>query len=125
MTQPGSAASTTTPSSEKRFEPFDISVFIYAVNAPGKVRVNGQDFKIIKSEPDMQYNINAFGDLFRPGENTIEFDVTPSPGDGRKLSPEIQMKVSRGGKALGEWRLSARDGWPRSVTVAIPAGQAP
>lgn len=107
------------------FQVTDLSVFIYAVNAPGTIRVNGQEFKTIKSEPDMQYNINAFGDQFRPGDNTIEFDVVPSPGDGSRLAPKIEMKVSMGGRVLGEWRLSAKDGWPRSVTVAIPAGQAP
>jgi hypothetical protein len=107
------------------FRATDLSVFIYAVNAPGTIRVNGQEFKVIKSEPDMQYNINAFGEQFRPGENTIDFDVTPTPGDGRRLSPEIHMKVSHGGRVLGEWRLSDKDGWPHSVTVAVPEGQAP
>jgi len=105
------------------FRATDISVFIYAVNAPGTVRVNGQEFRVIKAEPDMQYNINAFGDHFRAGENTIEFDVAPRPGEGRSLPPSIQMKVSIEGRVLGEWRLSDRDGWPRSVTVAVPEGK--
>lgn len=108
-----------------QFRATDLSVFIYAVNAPGTIRVNGQEFEVIKSEPDMQYNINSFGEHFRPGENTIELDVTPTPGDGRSLSPSIHMKVSQGGKVLGEWRLSDKDGWPRSVTVAVPEGQSP
>lgn len=108
-----------------QFRATDLSVFIYAVNAPGTIRVNGQEFEVIKSEPDMQYNINSFGEHFRPGENSIDLDVTPTPGDGRSLSPSIHMKVSQGGKVLGEWRLSDKDGWPRSVTVVIPEGQSP
>lgn len=107
------------------FQATDVSVFIYAVNAPGTIRVNGQEFRVIKGEPDMQYNINAFGEHFRAGENSIEFDVTPSPGEGKSLSPAIQMKVSRGGRVLGEWRLSGRDDWPRSVRVAMPEGKLP
>jgi hypothetical protein len=103
----------------------DLSVFIYAVNAPGTIRVNGHEFKVIKSEPDMQYNINTFGEQFKAGGNTIEFDVTPRPGDGRRLSPELHMKVSRDARVLGEWRLSDREGWPRSVTIDIPGGNAP
>lgn len=103
----------------------DLSIFIYAVNAPGTIRVNGQEFKTIKSEPNMQYNINTFGEHFRTGDNTIEFDVTPSRGVSRSLSPEIHMKVSRSGSVLGEWRLSDRDGWPRSVTLNIAEGKAP
>ncbi|MCM2357548.1 MAG: zinc-ribbon domain-containing protein [Geobacteraceae bacterium] len=108
-----------------QFRATDLSVFIYAVNAPGTIRVNGQEFEVIKSEPDMQYNINSFGEHFRPGENSIDLDVTPTPGDGRSLSPSIHMKVSQGGKVLGEWRLSDKDGWPRSVTVVIPEGLSP
>lgn len=103
----------------------DVSVFIYAVNAPGTIRVNGQEFRVIKAEPDMQYNINAFGEHFRAGDNSIEFDVTPRPGEGRNLSPSIHMKVSLGGRVLGDWRLSDKDGWPRSVTVALPEGRTP
>lgn len=103
----------------------DLSVFIYAVNVPGTIRVNGQEFRVIKSEPDMQYNINAFGDHFRSGENTIDFDVVPNPGDGKRLSPAIHMKVSRGNKLLAEWRLPDKDGWPRSLTVNVPAEQTP
>jgi hypothetical protein len=103
----------------------DMSIFIYAVNAPGTIRVNGQDFEVIKSEPDMQYNINTFGKHFRGGANTIEFDVTPRPLDGRGLSPEIHMKVSQGGRVVGEWRISDKDGWPRSVTLNITEGKSP
>jgi len=103
----------------------DLSIFIYAVNAPGTIRVNGQEFEVIKSEPDMQYNINVFGKHFQAGVNTIDFDVTPRPLEGRGLSPNIHMKVSQGGRVLGEWRLSDKDGWPRSVTVEIPAGKSP
>lgn len=111
--------------SGSQFRATDVSVFIYAVNAPGTIRINGQNFRVIKAEPDMQYNINAFGDHFRAGENTIEFDVTPRPGDARSLLPSIQMKVSMEGRVLGEWRLSDRDGWPRSVTVTMPEGKTP
>jgi len=118
---PGPGA--TPPSSQ--FRATDVSVFIYAVNAPGTVRINGQEFRVIKAEPDMQYNINAFGDHFRGGENTIEFDVTPRPGEGRSHSPRMHMKVSMEGRLLGEWRLSDKDGWPRSVTVTIPEGKSP
>jgi len=118
---PGPGAST--PASQ--FRATDVSVFIYAVNAPGTIRVNGQEFRVIKSEPDMQYNINAFGEQFLSGENTIEFDVIPRPGEGKSLSPEIHMKVSHGGRVVGEWRLSDKDGWPKSVTVAIPEGKSP
>jgi hypothetical protein len=103
----------------------DLSVFIYAVNAPGSIRVNGQELSVIEAEADMQYNINKFGEHFQVGGNTIEFDVTPRTGDGRNLSPEIHMKVSRGGKVLGEWHLSDKTGWSRSVTVDVPEGKSP
>lgn len=119
----GPTAGSAAPGSPHRAT--DVNVFIYAVNAPGTIRVNGQEFRVIKAEPDMQYNINAFGEHFRAGENSIEFDVTPRAGDGKGLPPNIHMKVSRGGAVLGEWRLSDRDGWPRSVTVAIPEGKSP
>jgi zinc ribbon protein len=134
---PGSAP-TTTPSIEittpgagggapaGQLRETDVSVFIYAVNCPGTIRVNGQEFEVIKEVPDMQYNINAFGKHFRAGSNTIEFDVTPRTEAGRTLKPEIHMRVSAfgsGGKTVhGEWRLSDSDGWQRSVTVEIPAG---
>jgi hypothetical protein len=119
----GPTTGTTVPGSP--FRATDLSVFIYAVNAPGTIRVNGREFRVIKSEPDMQYNINAFGEQFRSAENTIEFDVTPRPGDGKRLPPRIHMKVSQGGRVLGEWHLSDKDGWPRSVTVTIPEGTTP
>lgn len=107
------------------FRDTDLSIFIYAVNAPGTIRVNGQEFEVIKSEPDMQYNINVFGKNFQAGVNTIDFDVTPRPGEGKSLSPNIHMKVSQAGRVLGEWRLSDKDGWPRSVTVNVPEGKSP
>ncbi|MBI1920332.1 MAG: zinc-ribbon domain-containing protein [Geobacter sp.] len=107
------------------FRETDLSIFIYAVNAPGTIRVNGQEFEVIKSVPDMQYNISVFGKNFQTGVNAIDFDVTPRPGEEKKLSPEIQMKVSQGGRVLGEWRLSDKDGWPRSVIVNIPEGKSP
>jgi len=122
-----SAATPATPTTSpagKRFVPFDIYVFIYAVNAPGKVRVNGQDFKEIKDEPDMQYSINAFGDPFRFGSNTIDFELAPQKGGNRSFPAEVRMTVSRTvgseRKSIGEWRLSDKDGWKRSVALDIP-----
>jgi len=118
-----------TPSTGKRLTPFDISVFIYAVNAPGKVRVNGQDYKEIKGEPDMQYNINAFGDPFRFGSNTIDFELSPQKGGNRSFPPEVRMTVSRTigseRKSIGEWRLSDKEGWKRSVTLDVPEVTSP
>lgn len=110
-------------SSGKSLAPFDLSVFIYAVNAPGRVRVNGQDFKEIKAERDMQYSINAFGDHFRYGSNTIEFELAPHQGEGR-FSPEVHMKISRTfgseRRTIGEWRMSDKEGWRKSVSLEIP-----
>jgi len=111
------------PSSGKSLAPFDLSVFIYAVNAPGRVRVNGQDFREIKAERDMQYNINAFGDHFHYGSNTIEFELSPQQGGGH-FPPQLHMTVSRTfgseRRTIGEWRLSDREGWKKSVSLEIP-----
>jgi len=111
------------PSSGKSLAPFDLSVFIYAVNAPGRVRVNGQDFKEIKAERDMQYSINAFGDHFHYGSNTIEFELSPQQGGGH-FPPQLHMTVSRTfgseRRTIGEWRLSDREGWKKSVSLEIP-----
>jgi hypothetical protein len=130
---PSSAGSATAPADVsvppggRLVDSTDLSIFIYAVNAPGTVRVNGREFRVIKSEPDMQYNINAFGEHFQYGGNNIEFDVTPQSGAGRSLSPRIHMKVtlSRGADrtVIGEWRLSDSEGWQRSVTLDIPEGK--
>jgi len=115
-------STTAAPSSGKSLAPFDLSVFIYAVNAPGKVRVNGQDFKEIKGERDMQYNINAFGDHFRFGSNTVDFELAPQQGGS--LPPQVHMTVSRTvgseRRTIGEWRLSDREGWRKSVSLEIP-----
>jgi len=127
-----SPSSASSPPSGSRFEPFDFYIFIFAVNAPGKVRVNGQEYKEIKNEPDMQYSINAFGDPFRYGSNTIEFNLDPQRGGNRHFAPELKMQVFRkiggvGGerRTIGEWRLSDKDGWQRSVTLEIPEVPAP
>lgn len=124
-----SPSSATTPaSSGKSLAPFDLSVFIYAVNAPGRVRVNGQDFKEIKAERDMQYNINTFGDHFRIGSNTIEFELAPQQGEGH-FPPQLHMTVSRTvgreSRTIGEWRLSDREGWRKSVSLEIPEVSTP
>ena len=105
--------------SADKFEETELSVFIYAVNCPGTVRVNGQEFKVIKSETNMQYNINTFGTHFRPGSNNIEFDLTPATGSGRNLPPRAHIKISHKNKLIGEWHLSDQEGWPRSVTLEI------
>ena len=100
----------------------DLSVFIYAVNAPGVIRVNGKEFKTIEAKPDMQYNINTFGEHFQFGGNHIEFDVVPTPGEGRSLPPSIHMKITHNGSIVADWQLSDAEGWPRSATVDIAQG---
>lgn len=116
-------------SSGKKFEPSDFSIFIYAVNAPGRIMVNGLDYKEIKDEPDMQYNINGSADPFHYGSNTVEFEINPSRSGERSHPPELRFRVSRKiageSRKIGEWSLSDRDGWPRSITIEIPESPAP
>lgn len=126
--EPGSAG-TSVPSSPTgaRFMPYDFPVFIYAVNLTGKIRVNGQDFKDIKGEPDMQYSINSYGEPFRYGANSIELALAPATGGNRSLNPELEMRVSRlvggvGGerRVIGQWKFTGQGGWPRTVSLEIP-----
>lgn len=118
-------AATAPPATGARFEPYDFPVFIYAVNLIGKVRVNGQEFKEIKGEPDRQYNINTYGEPFRYGANSIELDLAPATGGNRSMNPELRMKVSRRDsrderRVMGEWQFVGQSGWPRTVSLEIP-----
>lgn len=109
------------------FEPYDFPVFIYAVNLTGKIRVNGHEYREIKGEPDMQYSINAYGEPFRYGTNSIELDLAPAAGENGSMNPELRMKVSRlvggiGGerRVIGEWQFAGQSGWPRTISLEIP-----
>lgn len=110
-----------------RFEPYDFPVFIYAVNLSGKIRVNGHEYRVIKGEPDMQYSINAYGEPFRYGTNSIELDLAPAAGGNGSMNPELRMKVFRlvggiGGerRVIGEWQFAGQSGWPRTISLEIP-----
>lgn len=108
-----------------RFEPYDFPVFIYAVNLTGKVRVNGREFKEIKGDPDMQYNINTYGEPFQYGANSIELDLAPATGGNRSFNPEFRIKVSRRDsrderRVMGEWQFAGQSGWPRTISLEIP-----
>lgn len=108
-----------------RLEPYDFPVFIYAVNLVGKIRVNGQEFREIKGDPDMQYNINTYGEPFRYGANSIELDLAPATGGNRSMNPELRMKVSRRDsrderRVIKEWQFTGQSGWPRTVSLDIP-----
>jgi len=121
---PAGAPALTSPTGA-RFEPYDFPVFIYAVNLIGKVRVNGQEFKEIKGDPDMQYNINTYGEPFRYGANSIELDLAPATGGNRSMNPELRLKVSRRDsrderRVIGEWQFAGQSGWPRTVSLEIP-----
>lgn len=118
-------AAATPPATDSRFEAYNFPVFIYAVNLIGKVRVNGQEFKEIKGDPDKQYNINTYGEPFRYGANSIELDLTPVTGGNRSMNPELRMKISRrsGGderRVIGEWQFAGQSGWPRTISLEIP-----
>lgn len=100
----------------------DISVFIYVANYTGGLRVNGREFRTFEGERDMQYNYNSFGDdFFHIGENIIEVDYAPLadlPADHWLLN--IHIKISRGGRIVGEWKINERTAGSQAFTLDIP-----
>jgi hypothetical protein len=90
----------------------DLSVFVYAVNYTGTIRVNGEAVRELEGERDMQYNYTFSTDAFRPGRNVIEvaYRRLDDPGSLHR----IEVRVSRWGdgprQVLGEWRVDDAQG---------------
>jgi len=123
-TRPSAPTDTSGAFSSDENAPQSISVFIYAVNYTGEVRVNGEVIQKLEGEPDMQYNYNLTGKSFRYGQNRVEVNFAELPNPPSTML-EIHMRVSRylqdGQKTvLGEWRINDKGAGTRTFDFEIP-----
>jgi len=121
---PSSAADTATTFSQDDEYPESVSVFIYAVNYTGEVRVNDTVIQKLEGEPDMQYNYNLNGKGFRYGQNRVEVKFAELPNRPSTML-EIHMKISRSlpnseSMVLGEWRFSDKETGTKTFDLEIP-----
>ncbi|MRR53394.1 MAG: hypothetical protein EG822_02640 [Deltaproteobacteria bacterium] len=123
-TNPTSPTDASGALSSDEIPPESISVFIYAVNYTGEVRVNGTVVQKLEGEPDMQYNYNLNGKSFRNGQNRVVVDFAELPNPPSTML-EIHLRVSRslqdGQKVvLGEWRINEKGTGSRIFEFEIP-----
>ncbi|MHC1698007.1 MAG: hypothetical protein AB9919_08145 [Geobacteraceae bacterium] len=123
-TGPAAATDTSGAFSSDENAPESITVFIYAVNYTGGVRVNGTVIQKLAGEPDMQYNYNLNGKSFRYGRNKIEVNFAEIP-DPPSTMLEFHMRVSRNPQdgqkvVLGEWRITDKGTGTRTFDFEIP-----
>lgn len=98
--------------------PENLSIFIYAVNYTGTIKVNGVVLREMEGKPEMQYNYNLFGDKLRYGQNLIEVDYNELPTHSDLL--RIKIKISRSGEVLKEWEFNDKGRGSTSFTVDVP-----
>lgn len=123
-TSPASPTDASGATTSDEISPESISVFIYAVNYTGEVRVNGTVIQKLEGEPDMQYNYNLNGKNFLYGQNRVEVSFAELPNPPSTML-EIHLRVSRylqdGQKAvLGEWRINDKGTGTRTFEFDIP-----
>ncbi len=90
----------------------DLMVYVYALNYKGKITLNGEEFYVIKGDPDRNYNYSTGGALTY-GKNLFQVDYRALP-DPWKL--ELRIKIYKPNWQTGdrtvfkEWVLEDRGG---------------
>jgi hypothetical protein len=123
-TGPAATTDTIGASPSEETTPESVSVFIYAVNYTGEVRVNGTIIQKLEGEPDMQYNYNLDGKSFHYGQNRVEVNFAEIPNPPSNML-EVHLRISRylpGGQkvVLGEWHINDKGNGSRTFDFEIP-----